>query len=156
MLRRNEPFAKQAILAGAWCWMECRPFARQRPRGVALGEPALGEANINCAPLHVEQKTPGYRAATERSLGLCSFRKYSLLTMKSLSSLLCFWLASILAVAGEANWPEFRGPRGNGTTPNAHLPLNWGEETNASAIKWSTPIHGKAWSSPVIWGQQLW
>jgi outer membrane protein assembly factor BamB len=118
--------------------------------------PRFGEANINCAPLHVEQKTPGYRAATERSLGLCSFRKYSLLTMKSLRSLLCFWLASILAVAGEANWPEFRGPRGNGTTPNAHLPLNWGEETNASAIKWSTPIHGKAWSSPVIWGQQLW
>ncbi|HUR47475.1 MAG TPA: PQQ-binding-like beta-propeller repeat protein [Candidatus Saccharimonadales bacterium] len=23
-------------------------------------------------------------------------------------------------------------------------------------MKWKTPIHGKAWSSPVIWGEQVW
>jgi outer membrane protein assembly factor BamB len=23
-------------------------------------------------------------------------------------------------------------------------------------VKWKTPIHGKAWSSPVIWGSQVW
>ncbi|MEQ1826368.1 MAG: PQQ-binding-like beta-propeller repeat protein, partial [Pirellula sp.] len=23
-------------------------------------------------------------------------------------------------------------------------------------VKWKTPIHGKAWSSPVIWGSQIW
>jgi outer membrane protein assembly factor BamB len=33
------------------------------------------------------------------------------------------------------------------------LPLTWSEQKN---VKWKTPIHGKAWSSPVIWGAQIW
>ena len=55
--------------------------------------------------------------------------------------------------AEEANWPEFRGPQGNGISTSTNLPLRWSEEQN---VKWSTPIHGKGWSSPVIWGQQVW
>ena len=34
-----------------------------------------------------------------------------------------------------------------------NLPLTWGEGQN---VKWKTPIHGKAWSSPVIWKNQIW
>jgi outer membrane protein assembly factor BamB len=55
--------------------------------------------------------------------------------------------------AEDANWPEFRGPQGNGIPTSTNLPLAWGEGKN---VKWSTPIHGKGWSSPVIWGQQVW
>ena len=55
--------------------------------------------------------------------------------------------------AAEANWPEFRGPQGNGISTSTNLPLHWSEQQN---LKWSTAIHGKAWSSPVIWGQQVW
>ena len=55
--------------------------------------------------------------------------------------------------AEDANWPEFRGPQGNGISAATDLPLAWGEGKN---VKWSTPIHGKGWSSPVIWGQQVW
>jgi len=58
--------------------------------------------------------------------------------------------------AEEESWPEFRGPRGNGTTLNAGLPLRWGVGTNSASVKWETAIHGRAWSSPVIWGKQLW
>jgi outer membrane protein assembly factor BamB len=62
-----------------------------------------------------------------------------------------------LALEGaETNWPEFRGPRGDGTTLSTRLPLHWGEETNSAAVEWSTPIHGKGWSSPVIWDRQVW
>ena len=55
--------------------------------------------------------------------------------------------------AEHANWPEFRGPQGNGFSTSTNLPLAWCEGMN---VKWSTPIHGKGWSSPVIWGQQVW
>jgi len=53
----------------------------------------------------------------------------------------------------DQHWPEFRGPRGDGTSTSTGLPLQW-SETNG--IKWKTPIHGRAWSSPVIWGNQVW
>jgi outer membrane protein assembly factor BamB len=55
--------------------------------------------------------------------------------------------------AAETNWPEFRGPTGDGLSTSTNLPLRWSEEQN---VKWKTPIHGKAWSSPVIWGRQVW
>jgi outer membrane protein assembly factor BamB len=55
--------------------------------------------------------------------------------------------------AAEANWPEFRGPNGDGTSASTNLPLHWSEQEN---VKWKTPIHGKAWSSPVIWDRQVW
>ena len=65
------------------------------------------------------------------------------------------WLAafSIQLHAQELNWPEFRGPRGDGVSTATQLPLRWGKSQN---VTWSTPIHGRAWSSPVIWGQQIW
>ena len=57
------------------------------------------------------------------------------------------------AVADDANWPEFRGPRGDGTAASTGLPVEWNEQKN---VKWKTAIHGKGWSSPVIWGSQVW
>jgi outer membrane protein assembly factor BamB len=54
--------------------------------------------------------------------------------------------------AGE-NWPEFRGPTGDGHSDAVGLPLRWSETEN---VKWKTPIHGRGWSSPVIWDDQIW
>jgi len=63
------------------------------------------------------------------------------------------WL-SLAALAGAPeHWPEFRGPRGDGTSAAKGLPVTWSETKN---VKWKTAIHGKAWSSPVVWGQQIW
>ena len=56
------------------------------------------------------------------------------------------------ALAAE-NWPQFRGPEGDGMTDETGLPLSWSESEN---VKWKTAIHGKAWSSPVIWDDQIW
>jgi outer membrane protein assembly factor BamB len=33
------------------------------------------------------------------------------------------------------------------------LPVKWSEKEN---VVWKTPIHDKGWSSPVIWGNQIW
>lgn len=61
-----------------------------------------------------------------------------------------------LAVAGAPapdNWPQFRGPTGDGHAAAADVPVKWGESQN---VRWKTAIHDKGWSSPVIWGEQIW
>ncbi len=56
-----------------------------------------------------------------------------------------------LAVADD--WPQFRGPQGDGQTPATGLPTRWSEDEN---VVWKTAIHGRGWSSPVIWHDQIW
>jgi outer membrane protein assembly factor BamB len=51
------------------------------------------------------------------------------------------------------NWPAFRGPNGDGTSDAKNVPTHWSETQN---VRWKTPIHGKGWSSPVVWGGQVW
>jgi len=50
-------------------------------------------------------------------------------------------------------WPEFRGPTGQGISDAASLPLEWSDEKN---VGWKTPVHGRAWSSPVTDGKKIW
>src|SRR2546426_3965295 len=49
--------------------------------------------------------------------------------------------------------PQFRGPEGTGHSDARDLPLNWSETNN---VVWKTPIHDRGWSSPVIYGDQIW
>ena len=57
------------------------------------------------------------------------------------------------ALCAAENWPQFRGPDGDGHSDAKGLPLNFGETEH---VKWKTAIHGRGWSSPVIWGSQVW
>lgn len=58
-----------------------------------------------------------------------------------------------------ADWPEFRGPHGDGHAPAAAdgqslgLPLNWSETNH---VRWKTAIHDRGWSTPVVLGDQVW
>ena len=61
--------------------------------------------------------------------------------------------ACFSGVALFGNWPDYRGPRRDGVSEVTNLPLRWSETLN---VRWKTPIHGRAWSSPVIWGKQVW
>lgn len=58
-----------------------------------------------------------------------------------------------LSSRAEDNWPQFRGPTGQGLSDAIGLPLTWSDTEN---VRWKTAIHGKGWSSPVIWGNQVW
>jgi outer membrane protein assembly factor BamB len=58
-----------------------------------------------------------------------------------------------LAAGAEENWPQFRGPRGDGTSDATGLPTTWSESKN---VVWKTPLHDRGWSSPVVWGNQIW
>jgi outer membrane protein assembly factor BamB len=46
-----------------------------------------------------------------------------------------------------ADWPEFRGPTGQGHVPSGSLPTQWSESEN---IAWKQPVPGNGWSSPII------
>ena len=53
-----------------------------------------------------------------------------------------------------ADWPQFRGPLGSGHIPKgSKLPSAWSEEKN---IDWKVALPGRAWSSPVVFGDKIW
>jgi outer membrane protein assembly factor BamB len=51
------------------------------------------------------------------------------------------------------DWPQFRGPSGQGHSAEQRLPLEWSESKN---ILWKSPIAGRGWSSPVVAGGRVW
>jgi len=51
------------------------------------------------------------------------------------------------------DWPQFRGPEGQGHASARNLALEWSETKN---IVWKVPIPGNGWSSPVIQGDRIW
>jgi outer membrane protein assembly factor BamB len=51
------------------------------------------------------------------------------------------------------NWPQFRGPDGQGHAGDAELPLRWSEREH---VAWKTDLPGLGHSSPVIWGDAIW
>ncbi len=69
----------------------------------------------------------------------------------------CAFLIAACAVGGTSrpgdSWPEFRGPYGSGRSDAVGLPHDWSETKN---VVWKTPIPQKGWSSPVVWGKQIW
>jgi outer membrane protein assembly factor BamB len=62
-------------------------------------------------------------------------------------------LSLVVAAAGGDTWPLFRGPQCDGHSDATTLPVTWSESHN---IVWKTPIHDRGWSSPVVWGDQVW
>jgi len=50
-------------------------------------------------------------------------------------------------------WPEWRGPGGQGQAEGSGLPSHWSENRN---VAWKTATPGRGWSSPVIDGNQIW
>lgn len=51
-----------------------------------------------------------------------------------------------------ADWPQFRGPTGNGISTEKNLPTEWNEIKN---IAWQQEIPGKGWSSPSLFHGRL-
>ena len=60
-----------------------------------------------------------------------------------LAPLLC--LATFAHAASD--WPQFRGPDGDGHSSAKNLPLTWDATKN---VAWKTELPGKGWSSPAL------
>lgn len=69
------------------------------------------------------------------------------------TSIAVFLLSAGISASAAEQWSQFRGPQGNGHSAARGLPTTWSEQEN---VKWKTPIHGRGWSSPVTWDEQIW
>ena len=70
-----------------------------------------------------------------------------------LGAIAAAWLLVAGTVAGAGDWPEFRGPSGQGHSTEQGLPLEWSESRN---VLWKTAVPGLGWSTPVVAGGRVW
>jgi outer membrane protein assembly factor BamB len=56
--------------------------------------------------------------------------------------------ASVMA----ADWPQWRGPNGNGIADEKNLPDKW---TATENVAWKTSLSGLGVSSPIVWGDRV-
>ena len=70
-------------------------------------------------------------------------------------TLACTGAAVLLlaAPAAASDWPEFRGPDGQGHSTESGLPAEWSEDRN---VEWKTPVPGRGWSTPVVVDGRIW
>ena len=59
--------------------------------------------------------------------------------------------AATVAQPSPANWPQFRGPNAAGVSEEAHLPIQFGQDTN---LLWKVVVPPGV-SAPVVWGDRL-
>ena len=68
------------------------------------------------------------------------------------------WIAFLLVALGataataQEHWPQFRGGVAGVVPDDPALPERWGPEEN---IAWQIDIPGRAWSSPIVWGDHV-
>ena len=51
------------------------------------------------------------------------------------------------------DWPQFRGPTGDGISDARGVPLTWSDTEN---VAWKVPVPGLGRSSPVVLGDRVW
>ena len=66
-----------------------------------------------------------------------------------LQAALCLCISAV----ADNEWPQFRGPDGQGHASTTGLPTTWSETEN---IVWKSAVPGEGHSSPVISGDQIW
>jgi outer membrane protein assembly factor BamB len=61
-------------------------------------------------------------------------------------------LNSNAGASGPTNWPQWRGPDGQGVSTEIGLPTEWSDAKN---VKWKTAIAGSGHSSPIVWDKKI-
>ena len=67
--------------------------------------------------------------------------------MKKAKLLFSFLFACQFSFGAVPDWPQFRGPTGQGHAEVVNAPLRWSASEN---VAWRTELKGAAWSSPVL------
>src|ERR1051326_7092572 len=65
--------------------------------------------------------------------------------------LIALAVSTIVPVSG-GNWPNWRGPEGNGASPEKNLPLKWSEKEN---VRWRVELPGPGNASPIVWNDRV-
>src|SRR5690349_21587325 len=75
--------------------------------------------------------------------------RYCLSRVAGIAAITCLMAAGVFA----QNWPQFRGPTGQGLSDDPNAPLEW---SSTEHVMWKQPVPGRGWSSPVIAGDRIW
>lgn len=64
-------------------------------------------------------------------------------------------MTAVAAIAVSAdNWPQWRGPKLNGVSGEAGLPVKWSAETGEN-IAWKMPMPSRSGATPIVWGNHV-
>jgi outer membrane protein assembly factor BamB len=72
--------------------------------------------------------------------------------MRVLISALMFGLALTSARAANANWPHWRGPAFDGSSPETGLPATF---SKTEGLAWSVLLPGPAAATPIVWNDRV-
>ena len=61
-------------------------------------------------------------------------------------------IAATVTVARAENWPQWRGPSANGTSPETGLPVRWSATDN---IAWKLALPSWSAATPIVWGDRI-
>lgn len=61
-------------------------------------------------------------------------------------------LCSAPTACRAGDWPQFRGPAGNGTAADSNPPIHWSDSQN---ILWKTELPGRGASSAIVWADRI-
>lgn len=76
------------------------------------------------------------------------------MTNKILVFIFAIALSASCSIAQKSdNWTHFRGSNMDGHAAVKTAPLHWSDSTN---VEWKVPVKGLGWSSPVVFGDQIW
>ena len=79
-------------------------------------------------------------------------RKYVFRSITLLSVVLGQYACGFQDAAPAQDWPQFRGPNGNGVLDKLEHPVEWSNESN---IAWSVELTGSGLASPVVQGDRV-
>ena len=67
-------------------------------------------------------------------------------------TVLCVTLIGLVCVSQAANWPEWRGPQGNGVAEAGDYPVEFSPTKN---VLWKARLPGRGNSTPVVWDDHI-
>ena len=73
-------------------------------------------------------------------------------SLPGLLVLCCLFIANSSSLPAQ-EWPQFRGPGGQGHSSERGLPTEWSESKN---VAWKVAVPGRGWSSPVVADGRVW
>jgi outer membrane protein assembly factor BamB len=76
--------------------------------------------------------------------------RFPLCTLPAL--LVCLASLSSTLPAQAENWPQWRGPAGNGISTEKNIPTEWSREKN---VAWRLELPGSAGATPAVWGERI-